>query len=71
MAPITVIAAPTTRQSARAKAVERHAERNLDGAKVKKYMLDSSPTSAADSASSSARSGAMTPIELRRNWLTM
>ena len=40
-------------------------------AKVKKNMLDSSPISADESPSSSARLGAITPIELRRNWLTI
>jgi hypothetical protein len=40
-------------------------------AKVKKNVLDSSPISAGKSPSSCARLGAMTPIELRRNWLTM
>jgi len=40
-------------------------------AKTKKNALDRSPISAGERTSSAARLGAMTPIELRRNWLTM
>ena len=39
-------------------------------AKEKKNALDKSPISAALMPISRARSGAMTPTELRRNWLT-
>ena len=72
MAPTTVMAAPDHQAKPRAETVERHAEREFGRrAKMKKNTLDSSPISAGESASSSARLGAMTPIELRRNWLTM
>jgi len=40
-------------------------------AKEKKNALDSSPIWAAGIAISAAILGAITPIELRRNWLTM
>jgi hypothetical protein len=39
-------------------------------ANAKKNALDNSPISPAESPISAARSGAMTPTELRRNWLT-
>ena len=40
-------------------------------ANAKKKMLDNSPVSAADRSSSWASSGAITPIELRKNCPTM
>ena len=71
MAPITVMVAPTTRQARGPKRSSAMPTGIWTAAKVRKNTLDSTPISAAESVSSSARSGAMTPIELRRNWLTM
>jgi hypothetical protein len=54
-----------------AEAVERHPDRDLDGRKDEEENARQQPDLDRRKPSSSARLGAITPIELRRNWLTM
>jgi hypothetical protein len=69
--PTTVIAAPTIRQSRGPKRSSAKPSGICTAAKTKKNALDRSPISAGERTSSAARLGAITPIELRKNWLTM
>ncbi len=71
MAPTTVTAAPTTRQSRGPKRSSTIPTGIWTAAKAKKYVLERSPISTAESPSSPARLGAMTPMELRRKLLTI
>jgi len=66
-----VTTAPTIRQSRAPKRSSTTPTGIWTAAKTKKNVLDSNPISAAESPTSAARLGAITPIELRRNWLTM
>jgi hypothetical protein len=68
---MTVIAAPITRQIRGPKRSSAMPSGIWTAANVKKKMLDKRPISAGERPRSAARLGAMTPIELRRNWLTM
>jgi hypothetical protein len=70
-APMTVIAAPTTRQIRGPNRSSAMPSGICTAANAKKKTLDSRPISAGERLRSLARLGAMTPIELRRNWLTM
>jgi hypothetical protein len=65
------MAAPATRQTRGPKRSSTTPTGICTAAKKKKNVLDNSPTSTGESASSAARLGAMTPTELRKNWLTM
>ncbi len=70
IAPSTVTAAPVSRQMRGPKRSSAIPSGICIAAKAKKNTLDSRPISAGDMLSSLARLGAITPIELRRNWLT-
>ena len=70
-APATVMPAQTTRQRRGPNRSSAMPSGSWTAANAKKKALDSVPISAGERPSSAARLGAMTPTELRRNWLTM